>query len=111
MRIRLFPKSFINSQNKLDSNCRPLSVVMTAGTSKRDTQPAMNVFAVVTASILIIGRTSHQREKRSKHVNKYAYPSQGDKGPVMSMCTCSNRSSRDRKGSTGVQVCLLTLAF
>ena len=61
--------------------------------------------------MLAMGRTSHQREKRSMHVNKYVYPSQGDKGPVMSIGTCLNRSSGDGKGSTGVHVCLPTLAF
>ena len=29
----------------------------------------------------------------------------------MSMCTCLNRSSGDRKGSTGVSVCFPTLTF
>ena len=37
-------------------------------------------------SILAMGRTLHQREKRSTHVNKYVYPPQGGKGPVMSIC-------------------------
>ena len=68
----------------------------------------MNVFTVVWTSILAIRRSSHQREKQSTHVNKYVYPSQGRQGPVMSMCTGSNRFSRDEKGSTSVCVCLPT---
>ena len=43
----LLPESFINSPNKFYSNCRPMSVVIIARMPKRDTQPAMNVFAVV----------------------------------------------------------------
>ena len=107
MWIRLLPKNFTNSPNKFDSNCRPLSMVIIARMPKQDTQPAMNIFTVVWASMLAMRRTKHQKEKRLTHVNKYVYPSQGSKRPVM----CSNRSSGDGKGSTGFRMYLPILAF
>ena len=105
------PNVFINPQNTFDSNRRPLSMVITDGTPKGDRHPAINVSVVVWASIFAIGRTLHQRENRTTHLNKYVYPSQAGKWPVMCMWTWSNRPSRDGKGSTGVRVCIPTFAF
>ena len=110
VRICLLLKSFINSQNKLYSNWQP-HIRGNDSWNTETGQPAMNVFTVLWTSILAIGRTLHQREKRSTHVNKYVYPSQAGKGPEMFMCTCSNRSSGDGKWSTGVRVYLPILAL
>lgn len=50
--------------------------------------------------------------KNDQHTSTDMYiPSQGGKRAVMSMCTYSNCSSGNRKGSTGLHVCHSASAF
>ena len=86
-------------------------MVITAGTPKRDTQPATKVFAVVYAVISGMGKASHQRENQSTQVSKYDWLSHKSSGPMMSTSMWANRSSGDGKDPRGEQVCLNTLAF
>lgn len=56
-----FPEMFIDWLNKSELNCRPLFLVMTAGTRKRAIYLQVNVFAVVSTLMSDLGRASHQR--------------------------------------------------
>ena len=107
--IILLSKSFISWLNRPDTNCFPLSEVITAGT--HETHLATKAFAVVYAAISLMGRASHQQEKRSTHVSKYDWLSHMGNGPLMSICTWENRSSGNGKDPGGEQMCFLTLTF
>ena len=54
-----------------DSNCRPRSEVIVAGTPKREIQPDNKAEAQDSAVASVIGIASGQRIYRSMHVNRY----------------------------------------
>jgi hypothetical protein len=58
-----------------DVNWVPQSEVMTAGTSKRLTQPATKASAIAAASMFLTGMASIHLVDRSKMVKRYLNPS------------------------------------
>ena len=56
--------------HNVDSNCFPLSVVMVEGIPTLEIQPFTNVCETDSAVILVNGKASGQRVKRSIQVNK-----------------------------------------
>ena len=81
----LVPSNVISLLQRFDSNCRPRSVVMVEGTSKREIQVHRKAFATVSAVLSAIGIASGQRVNLSIQVRMYTEPLEGGRGPTRSM--------------------------
>ena len=97
-----------SSLKRLDSNWRPWSVVIFAGTPKRAIHVERRAEEAVVASISGIGVASGQREKRSIHVTQYRQPCDYCM-TMMSKCICSNRPASSPNVSVSVDTCLVIL--
>ena len=66
-----------------DSNCAPLSVVITEGIPNREIQPIRNACATVSAVLSLTGMASGHLVNRSTHVSKYRQPCDEGRGPTV----------------------------
>ena len=66
--MRVLPSSVVRELNSEDSNCRPLSVVIDAGSPNAEIHLSMNALATVSAVMSVIGTASGQRVYLSTHV-------------------------------------------
>ena len=70
VRIRLQPRMAVSDLNKEDSNCEPLSVVITDGTPKFAIQCATKFCATMSVVISVNGIATGYRVNRSMHVKR-----------------------------------------
>ena len=61
VRERLIPRSDVKLVQSWDSNYHPWSVMIVAGTPKREIHPVMKAWATLSAVIEVIGMASGQR--------------------------------------------------
>ena len=91
----------MNALQRLDSNCRPRSVVTVDGVPNLAIHVWTNARATVSAVLSAIGMASGHRVKRSTQVRIYGQPLEGGRGPTRSMCTLSNLESGVAKVAGG----------
>lgn len=91
--ISFAPINCIRDVKSRDSNWLPWSVVIVSGEPKRATQLSEKARQIVSASISRSEMASDHLEKRSMIVKQDRYPSEGGKGPTISMWICWKRFS------------------
>ena len=60
----------VRAVQRLDWNCRPLSVTIVEGVPNRETHPRIKALATSSAVMLVRGIASGHRVNRSTQVNK-----------------------------------------
>ena len=65
-------------------NCRPLSVMMLAGTPKRGIHSLTKVSVTVVALMLVNGKASNHLDYLSQTANRYLKPLETGRGPTRS---------------------------
>ena len=93
VRMRVVPKSLVNSATSRVSNLRPRSLVIVSGAPNTAIHPSTKALGIVSAAMSAIGIASGHVVFRSTEVSKYMLPYEGSNGPTRSMCTCENRAS------------------
>lgn len=111
VQILRLPISFVMASNIADSNCAPLSVVISLGTPNHVIHVLKNAFVTVSAEMSVIGVAFGHLVVLSIIVKQYLSPLEFGNGPTMSMCTCRNLSSGTGICSGVLWLCLWIFAF